>query len=75
MQANDVVFEGPVIAVNRGGAIVLVEVSCLGRGYWVFWVYVHAYLCYGAMMRLRVCYEGLLLFAAAIKKLFTVFKA
>lgn len=25
MQANDVVFEGPVIAVNRGGAIVLVE--------------------------------------------------
>lgn len=29
MQANDVVFEGPVIAVNRGGAIVLVEVSTI----------------------------------------------
>lgn len=27
MQAEDVVFEGPIIAVNRGGAIVLVEVS------------------------------------------------
>lgn len=26
MQAEDVVFEGPIIAVNRGGAIVLVEV-------------------------------------------------
>ena len=44
MQANDVVFEGPVIAVNRGGAIVLVEVSCLGRVYWalgrVYWAFV-----------------------------------
>lgn len=29
MQTEDVVFEGPIIAVNRGGAIVLVEV-CLG---------------------------------------------
>lgn len=26
MQTEDVVFEGPIIAVNRGGAIVLVEV-------------------------------------------------
>ena len=26
MQSEDVVFEGPIIAVNRGGAIVLVEV-------------------------------------------------
>lgn len=29
MQANDVVFEGPIVAVNRGGAIVLVEVSTI----------------------------------------------
>lgn len=36
MQANDVVFEGPVIAVNRGGAIVLVEVSCPGLTPWVY---------------------------------------
>lgn len=27
MQTTDAVFEGPVIGVNRGGAIVLVEVS------------------------------------------------
>ena len=29
MQAEDVVFEGPIVAVNRGGAIVLVEVCCV----------------------------------------------
>lgn len=26
MQANDAVFEGPIVSVNRGGAIVMVEV-------------------------------------------------
>lgn len=30
MQTNDVVFEGQVVAVNRGGAIVLVEVHPSG---------------------------------------------
>lgn len=32
MQTEDVVFEGPIIAVNRGGAIVLVEVCPEGWG-------------------------------------------
>ncbi len=39
MQAEDVVFEGPIIAVNRGGAIVLVEVrQRLRHGEFLFYV-------------------------------------
>lgn len=33
MQANDVVFEGSIVAVNRGGAIVLVQVTSLSHPY------------------------------------------
>ena len=36
MQANDAVFEGPVVGINRGGAIVLVEVRVINTSLYLF---------------------------------------